>query len=69
MVFRVQVSSFQEEIRSLMVLWLPQHILIVDLKTILLEILLSYLIDPKPMILRVVCVEHYDVLLIIGNLY
>ena len=69
MVFRVQVRSFQEEIRSLMVLWLPQHILIVDLETILLEILLSYLIDPKPMILRVVCVENYEVLLIVGHLY
>ena len=69
MVFCVQVSSFQEEIRSLMVLWLPQHILIVDLETILLEILLSYLIDPKPMIIRAVCVEHYEVLLIIGHLY
>ena len=69
MVFRVQVRSFQEEIRSLMILWLPKHILIVDLETILLEILLSYLIDPQPMILSVVCVKHYEVLLVIRYLY
>ena len=68
MVFRVQVRSFQEEIRSLMTLWLPKHILIVDLETSLLEILLSYLINPQPMILRVVCVEHNEVLLVIGYL-
>jgi hypothetical protein len=51
-----------------MILWLPKHILIVDLETSLLEILLSYLINPQPMILRVVCFEHNEVLLVIGYL-
>jgi polyferredoxin len=59
MVFRVQKSSFQEEIRSLMILWLLKHILIVEILSVSLEILVGNLIDPKPMILRVVCVEHY----------
>jgi hypothetical protein len=65
MVFRIQVRSFQEEVRSLMILWLPKHSLIVDLETSLFEILLSYLINPQPMILRVVCFEHYEVFLVI----